>query len=169
MWWYILITHNKKHVIARFSAWLILSCRGRDRLAISGDVIRAILRTCRQYWHDPWALAYHWHVDATCTRLQWLSHDSHNHMAKAIWVAQELKLHRQLPQRRYAISGAIFGFSRSVFYIKANPAVSRKFPGRFPSVPRTALWPFLKFPCGNWWTKRKGRFQPLPSYLPARM
>ncbi|EDR63714.1 conserved hypothetical protein, partial [Yersinia pestis biovar Mediaevalis str. K1973002] len=46
-------------------------------------------------------------------------------MAKAIWVAQELKLHRQLPQRRYAISGAIFGFSRSVFYIKANPAVSR--------------------------------------------
>ncbi|AAC82677.1 hypothetical protein BFI45_15980 (plasmid) [Yersinia pestis subsp. microtus bv. Altaica] len=95
--------------------------------------------------------------------------DSHNHMAKAIWVAQELKLHRQLPQRRYAISGAIFGFSRSVFYIKANPAVSRKFPGRFPSVPRTALWPFLKFPCGNWWTKRKGRFQPLPSYLPARM
>ncbi|EIS88115.1 hypothetical protein YPPY66_0110 [Yersinia pestis PY-66] len=44
MWWYILITHNKKHVIARFSAWLILSCRGRDRLAISGDVIRAILR-----------------------------------------------------------------------------------------------------------------------------
>ncbi|EDW4508665.1 hypothetical protein YX51_002908 [Salmonella enterica subsp. enterica] len=90
-------------------------------------------------------------------------------MTKAIWVAQGLKLHQQLAQSRYAISGAIFGFSLSVFYIKANPAVSRKIPGRFPSVPRTVLWPFLKFPAAVGGRKRKGRFQPLPSYLPVRM
>lgn len=89
-------------------------------------------------------------------------------MAKAIWVAQELKLHQQLPQRRYAISGAIFGFSRSVFYIKANPAVSRNFPGRFPSVLQTALWPFLKFPAAAGGRKEKGRFQPLPLLLASQ-
>ncbi|EMV85404.1 hypothetical protein EC2865200_4838 [Escherichia coli 2865200] len=49
-------------------------------------------------------------------------------------MAQGLKPPPALPQRRYAISGAIPGFSRSVFYIKATPAVSRKNLGRFPSA-----------------------------------
>ncbi|ECI2453729.1 hypothetical protein AHT95_17355 [Salmonella enterica subsp. enterica] len=94
--------------------------------------------------------------------------DSHNHIAKAIWMAQGLKPHQRYPSAPATFSGRILGFSRSVFYIKANPAVSRKFPGRFPSVPRKAL-AVSKIPCGSWWTKRKGRFQPLPSYLPVRM
>ncbi|WP_255312199.1 hypothetical protein [Yersinia pestis] len=95
--------------------------------------------------------------------------DSHNHMAKAIWVAQELKLHRQLPQRRYAISGAIFGFSRSVFYIKANPAVSRKFPGPFPFGSPDSSLAVSEVSLRQLVDEKKGRFQPLPSYLPARM
>ncbi|EAX8183359.1 hypothetical protein BTM72_14975 [Salmonella enterica] len=95
--------------------------------------------------------------------------DSHNHIAKAIWMAQWPKPHQRYPSAPAIFSGRILGFSRSVFYIKANPAVSRKFPGRFPSVPRTALWPFLNFPATAGGRKEKGRFQPLPSYLPARM
>ena len=48
-------------------------------------------------------------------------------------------------------------------------AVSRKFPDRFPSVPLTALWPFLNFPAGAGGRKERGVSSPLPSYLPASM
>lgn len=46
-------------------------------------------------------------------------------------MAQGLKLHQQLPQRRYAISGAILGLSPISFLHKGKPS-------RFPKIP----WPF---------------------------
>ncbi|EDU9387787.1 hypothetical protein S653_003475 [Salmonella enterica subsp. enterica] len=95
--------------------------------------------------------------------------DSHNHIEKAIWMAQGQNPHQRYPSASAIFSGRILGLSRSVFYIKANPAVSRKFSGRFPTVPRTALWPFLNFSAAAGGRKEKGRFQPLPSYLPVRM
>ncbi|HBY5319724.1 TPA: hypothetical protein MIX47_17420 [Klebsiella pneumoniae] len=55
------------------------------------------------------------------------------------------------------------------FSHEATPAVSRKFSGRFPVGCPDGFLPVPEFPCGSWWTERKGRFQPLPSYLPASM
>ena len=100
---------------------------------------------------------------ARCVRAcSGLPTDSHNHIAKAIWMAQGLKPHQRYSSAPAIFSGRILGFSRSVFYIKANPAVSRKFPSRFPSVPRTALWPFLNIPAAAGGRKERGVSSPSP-------